>query len=235
MEVGTRDQLLSHLVEAIGSVTFAHPVRVAVDGPPGSGKTPLADELAVVLRTQGRDVIRATIEGFLFPQARRYRRGEDSPDGCYFDNHDYEALNKVLLDPLGSGGDRRYRQAIYDRDIDTLLALPRKSAPVNAILIFDGVFLLRPELFARWDLRIFVSTSFETTIDRALIRERRKLSAAEIERLWRTRYILSQQMYFAAVRPTDQAEGWSSPSGRCDWLGTARSSRTRRRSTHSVR
>ena len=67
MDNGTRDELLSRLAEAVGSVTIAHPTRVAVDGPPAAGKTTLADELAVVLRAQGREVIRATIEGFLLP------------------------------------------------------------------------------------------------------------------------------------------------------------------------
>ena len=87
MDSGTRDQLLCHLAEAVGSVRIAHPTRVAVDGPPAAGKTTLADELAVVLRAQGREVIRATIEGFLFPRAVRYRRGEYSAEGCSFDNH----------------------------------------------------------------------------------------------------------------------------------------------------
>src|SRR5262245_2289019 len=104
MDSGTRDELLSHLAEAVGSVTTAHPTRVAVDGPPAAGKTTLADELAIVLRAQGREVIRATIEGFLFPRVRRYRRGEYSPEGCWLDNHDYDTLNRVLLDPLGPGG-----------------------------------------------------------------------------------------------------------------------------------
>ena len=65
MDRGTRAQLLSCLARAIGSVEVAHPTRVAIDGPPAAGKTTLADELAVVLRAQGRDVVRATIEGFL--------------------------------------------------------------------------------------------------------------------------------------------------------------------------
>jgi uridine kinase len=79
MDSGTRAELLSRLAGAIGSVTVAHPTPVAVDGPPAAGKTTLADELAVVLRAQGRDVIRATIEGFLFPQAQRYRRANTRP------------------------------------------------------------------------------------------------------------------------------------------------------------
>ncbi|WP_405069268.1 uridine kinase [Kribbella sp. NBC_01510] len=206
MDNGTRDEMLSRLAEAVGSVTVAHPTRVAVDGPPAAGKTTLADELAVVLRAQGRDVIRATIEGFLFPKAQRYRRGEYSPEGCYLDNHDYDALNRVLLDPLGPGGDQRFQHAVYDRTTDTALSPQVSTAPAEAVLVFDGVFLLRPELIDRWDLRIFVSTAFEETVDRARIREQGVMSAADVERRWRERYIPSQQFYFATVRPTDQAD-----------------------------
>ncbi|MBF9134166.1 uridylate kinase [Plantactinospora sp. S1510] len=205
MNQGTRDELLGRLAEAVGSVTVAHPTRVAVDGPPAAGKTTLADELAVVLREQGRDVIRATIDDFLFPRAQRYPRGEYSAEGCYHDTHDYDALNRVLLDPLGTGGDRRFRHAVYDRTADAVLSPPVMSAPADAVLVFDGVFLMRPELIDRWDLRIFVSTALEKTVDRAVIRERRMSSRADVERRWRERYIPSQQFYFATVRPTHLA------------------------------
>ncbi|MFG3578924.1 cytidylate kinase family protein [Micromonospora chersina] len=206
MNRGSRDELLGRLAEAVGSVTVVHPTRVAVDGPPAAGKTTLADELAAVLRGQGRDVIRATIDDFLFPRARRYPRGEYSAEGCYFDTHDHGALNRVLLDPLGPGGDRRIQHAVYDRTADTVLSPPVTTAPAGAVLVFDGVFLLRPELVDRWDLRIFVSTALEKTVDRAVIRERQVSSRADVERRWRERYIPSQQLYFATVRPTDHAD-----------------------------
>jgi uridine kinase len=206
MAQGTRDEVLGRLAEAVGSVTVGHPTRVAIDGPPAAGKTTLADELAAVLRRQGRDVIRATIDDFLFPRAHRYPRGEYSAEGCYFDAHDYDALNRVLLDPLGPGGDRRFRYAVYDHTADAALSPPVATAPADAVLIFDGVFLMRPELIDRWDLRIFVSTALEKTVDRAVIRERRVSSRAEVERRWRERYIPSQQFYFARVRPADQVD-----------------------------
>lgn len=139
MDHGTRDEMLSHLAEAVGAVKVAHPTRVAVDGPPAAGKTTLADELAAVLRARGRDVFRATIEGFLFPQAQRYRRGEYSPEGCYLDTHDYGALNRVLLDPFGPLGDRRFQEAVYDRSTDTALSPPVMTAPADSVLVFDGV------------------------------------------------------------------------------------------------
>ena len=206
MDHGTRDEVLGRLAEAVGSVTVAHPTRVAIDGAPASGKTTLAEELAVVLRSQGRDVIRATIDDFLFPRAQRYPRGEYSAEGCYFDTHDYHAVNRVLLDPLGPGGDRRVRYAVYDHTADTAISPPVTTVPADSVLLFDGVFLMRPELIDRWDLRVFVSTAFEKTVDRAVIRERHAVPPAEVQRRWRERYIPSQQFYFATVRPTDHVD-----------------------------
>ncbi|MEU1685772.1 cytidylate kinase family protein [Micromonospora sp. NPDC005707] len=206
MDHGTRDEMLGRLAEAVGSIAVAHPTRVAIDGPPAAGKTTLADELAVALRTQGRNVIRATIDDFLFPRAQRYPRGEYSAEGCYFDTHNYDALNRVLLDPLGPGGDRRFQHAVYDRTADAAVSPPVTTAPADAVLVFDGVFLMRPELIDRWDLRIFVSTAFEKTVDRAAVRDRRVSSRADVERRWRERYIPSQKLYFAKVRPTRHAD-----------------------------
>jgi uridine kinase len=206
MDTGTRDVLLTRLAEAIGSAMVAHPIRVAVDGPPAAGKTTLADELAVVLRAEGREVIRASIEGFLRPRAQRYRRGEYSPEGCYHDSFDYAALHRVLLDPLGPGGDRRFQQAVYDKHSDTPLAQPDMTASDDAVLLFDGVFLLRPELIDRWDLRILVSVTFDETLNRARTRDQEQYGASEVERRWRDRYVPSQRLYFDTARPSAHAD-----------------------------
>ncbi|GAA4966137.1 hypothetical protein GCM10023205_33360 [Yinghuangia aomiensis] len=222
MDQATRSEFIRRPAAAISSVTATHPLRVAIDGPPASGKTTLTDELAVVLGAQGRDVIRATIDDFLVPRAWRYRRGRYSAEGCYLDAHDHAALCRVLLDPLGPGGDRMFRPAVLDGDTDTPSSAPATTAPADAVLLFDGVFLLRPELVDRWDLRIFVSVPYELTVERA--KDRGTASAgptsdtadtarttttartAELERSWRKRYIPAQQLYFATAHPTDHAD-----------------------------
>ncbi len=207
MEHGTRAELLDRLAGVIGSVTTAHPLRVAVDGPPAAGKTTLADKLAVVLRGRGRAVIRATVDSFMFPRVVRYRRGKDCSDACYRDSFDYGALHRVLLDPLGPGGDRRYRPAVYDWHTDTALSEPAATAAADAVLLLDGVFLQRPELVDQWDLRVFVSSSFERIVARARVRDLARLeSVAEVERRFRVRYLLAQQLYFAEARPLEHAD-----------------------------
>jgi uridine kinase len=207
MNKGTRSELLDRLAGAVESVPAAHPLRVAVDGPPAAGKTTLADELAVLLRARGREVIRATIESFMLPRAQRYRRGEYSPEACYRDSFDYGALRRVLLDPLGPDGDRRYQHAVYNWHTDTALSPPVTTAPADAVLLLDGVFLQRPELIGLWELRIFVSATFDETLDRGRVRDLARLgSTAAVERRYRDRYIPAQELYFAEARPADHAD-----------------------------
>jgi uridine kinase len=207
MEEGTRDELLERMAGAIEAVPAVCPVRVAVDGPPAAGKTTLADELAMVLRARDREVIRVTIESFMLPRAQRFLRGEYSAEACYRDSFDYGALRRVLLDPLGPDGNRRYQNAVYDFYADTALSPPVITAHADAVLLLDGVFLQRPELIDHWDLRIFVSATFEETLDRGRIRDLARLgSTAAVERRFRDRYIPAQRLYFAEAHPADRAD-----------------------------
>ncbi|MGD3108652.1 hypothetical protein [Streptomyces sp. YGL11-2] len=113
----------------------------------------------------------------------------------------------MLLDPLGPGGEGGFQQAVYDKGTGTALSQPVTTAPADAVLLFDGVFLLRPELIDRWDLRIFVSAAFEKTLHRARTRDLAVYgSVTEVERRFHNRYRASQRLSFATVRPTDQAD-----------------------------
>jgi uridine kinase len=201
-----RSALLDRLAGAVVVVSRSHPLRVAVDGPDCAGKTTLADELAVAVRAQGRPVIRASIDGFHRPRRERYRQGPDSPVGYYEDSFDLAALREVLLEPLGPGGSRRYRRAVFDYRNDRPRTAPPLEAPEDAVLLVDGVFL-RPELAASWDVRLFVSVAFDECLRRALDRDTALFGTrAEVESRYRSRYIPAQEAYLAAVRPTTAAD-----------------------------
>jgi uridine kinase len=183
-------------------MALPHPTRVAVDGVDGAGKTVLADELAQALRARGRTCIRASIDGFHHPRADRHRRGRSSSNGYYLDSFDLRAVRSVLLEPLGPGGSLRYRRAVFDHRADREVAAFDRVAPPDAILLFDGVFLLRPELIDCWDLTLFVDVEIETGARRALARDGRTRSA---EHLYRDRYMPAQRRYLETVRPRERA------------------------------
>ena len=198
------------LLELLGGLLLEreppHPLRVAIDGPDGAGKTTLADELAELLAGK-RPAIRAGIDGFHNPRELRYRRGPDSPEGYFLDSFDYEALRAILLDPLGPGGTRRYRRALFDYRADEKVAAPEEEASDDSILLFDGVFLLRPELRAFWDFSIFVQAGFDETLRRAEERDRELMGGADaVRERYRKRYIQGQELYFSSCATQEVAD-----------------------------
>jgi uridine kinase len=99
------------------------------------------------------------------------------------------------------------RQLRLRRAPPSAVSEPITAAPVDAVLIFEGVFLMRPELIDRWDLRIFVSATFEETVARVRSRDAALYrTPVDVERRFRSRYRPSQQFYFDTVRSTDHAD-----------------------------
>ncbi|HSN68247.1 MAG TPA: uridine kinase [Thermoanaerobaculia bacterium] len=202
-----RDQLLSALADKLQALVCNHPLRVSIDGVDAAGKTALADELASVLRDRGKDVVRASLDGFHNPRVVRHQRGPESPEGYYLDSFDYGALVRHVLAPLGPGGSRRYRSAVFDFRTDTPVDVPCETARHDAILLFDGVFLQRPEIRAHWDYRIFVAASFETTVRRAMERDQHLFGEAEkVRRRYEARYVPGQRLYLASCDPEANAD-----------------------------
>ena len=201
-----RVALLARLTRLILATPITHPLRVAIDGPDAAGKTTLADEVAGSIGSQ-RPVIRASIDGFHQPADVRHRRGPMSPEGYYLDSFDADAVVRSLLDPLGPAGDRRYRTASFDYRTDAALDLPWRAAPDNAVLLFDGVFLLRPELRRHWDLSVVVHVSPAETVRRARTRDADLMggTAAVAER-YRLRYLPGQQLYDVDADPCGHAD-----------------------------
>ena len=202
-----RTAALSQLVDAMLQLARPHPLRVAIDGIDAAGKTTLADELAQQIAARGRPVIRASIDGFHRPRAERYRQGADSPTGYYEDAFDYAALRDRLLLPLGPGGTRRFRRAVFDFRTDTPITAQEETAPDNAMLLMDGVFLLRPELVALWDYRIFVDARFGVALQRALQRDLALFGSAEaVQTRYQRRYMPAQQLYLRSAHPQQHAD-----------------------------
>ena len=85
---------------------------------------------------------------------------------------------------------------------DAPLPTMMEHAGENAVLLFDGIFLLRPELDGLWDYRIFVDVAFETALQRALVRDQPHLgSSTTTATRYLQRYFPAQRLYLDTVRP----------------------------------
>ena len=197
-----RRELIESLAARIAALRRPHPVRVAIDGVDASGKTTLANELAPSIEALGRPVIRASIDGFHNPAATRRRRGARSPEGYFYDSFNHDAVIEWLLQPLGPGGSLTFRRAVFDFRTDQPIQAPLERAQPSSVLIFDGVFLLRPELREHFEFSIFLRAHFSVTVARAEDRDLHLFgNVQEIRRRYQERYVPGQRLYLKQVQP----------------------------------
>ena len=206
MENQPRTDMLQVVANRLAAIKIPHPLRVGIDGVSASGKTVLADELALVLQKMNREVIRIGIDGFHNPPEIRHRQGSMSVEGYIEDSFDYSAVRKCVLEPLGPNGSLSYQPEIYDHAKETSKSLNSISASPDAILLFEGVMLFREELASSFDYRILVDTSFDIALERAKTRDLKHFGNMQtlLEKYTR-RFIPGQKHYLAECRPAEQA------------------------------
>jgi uridine kinase len=163
----------------------------------------LANELVQPIRKRGRSVIRASVDGFHNPRAVRYQLGRSSPEGYFRDSFNYTTLITTLLDPLGPGGSRRYCPVVFDHRTDSEIPMRFEAATPDAILLFDGIFLQRPELLPYWDLTVFVDAPFQVTVAR--MSQRDGTTPPDMDAEENRRYVEGQRLYLRTCDPRHAA------------------------------
>lgn len=185
-------------------VPNGRPVRVAIDGMTGVGKTTLRGLLAAELRGEGRDVLEASGDDFHHVREHRYRQGRDSARGYYEDAYDYAALAEKLLVPLGPGGSRRVRLRHHDLQSDAVLTDEPETAVGDSVtLVVDGSFLQRPEVASLWDFVILLEAPRSVSAARQAVRDD---APEDPEDPYHSRYFGGYDAYVAACSPRSTAD-----------------------------
>lgn len=181
-------------------------VIVAIDGLDGAGKTVFADGLAEVFAETGDAVFRAGIDGFHRPRAERYARGRRSPDGFYRDSYDYATFRRVLIDPFRDGaqtaGTTGFQLSAFDVARDASVESQWVTAPLDAVLVVDGIFLNRPELQDLWDWSVWLDVPFDVAYARLALRDG---SDPDPDAPSNARYRQGQEIYVNEAHPRDAA------------------------------
>lgn len=182
------------------------PLKVAIDGRCASGKTVLANELALALAPTGWNVLRSSVDGFHHPRERRYKKGEYSAAGYYEDAYDYQTVIDSLLGPLsGHSFPVWCRQVAHDVRTDMPVAAPPVSVGADSVLLFEGLFLFRRELNAYWDFRILLDIDAETSLFRSIARD--TYEAVDIvRRKYEQRYEPAWHIYIREEDPESKAD-----------------------------
>ena len=171
-------------------------VIVAVDGVDGAGKSHFAADLVHALEKAGHAAFVASIDGFHRPRAERYAQGEDSPKGFYEDSYDYSTFRRVLVEPFRLGGSTAFVTAAFDHRADAQVEPKWLTAPADAILVVEGIFLHRPELRGLWNYSIWLDVPAAVAEQRLVDRDGPSGVGA--------RYVGGQKLY-AKEKPSSRA------------------------------
>lgn len=146
------------------------------------------------------------IDGFHAPTASRLRRGELSAEGYYRDSFDHDRLEERLLAPFARGA-TSVDIAAYDHVADASRRVSVEGIPERCALLFDGVFLHRPELRRWWTLTVYLHESDDVALARATARDLALFGSVDaVRKRYSSRYLPGQALYRAEAQPLRSAD-----------------------------
>ena len=148
---------LSSVVErvlALRAVNPGRPVLVGLDGAVAAGKSTAAARVAEDLRNRGLDVAVVSADGFLLSAARLRELGLIGRKGFpeSFDRAAMAAFLRAVR--AGAAPDApRYSHDAYD------ISTSETQGSAGAVVIFEGVNVLGPDLADLYDLRVYLDVA----------------------------------------------------------------------------
>jgi len=195
------------IIEKINLKNNNKPMLVCIDGVDTSGKTTFADILAENLELKTNiNPVRVSIDRFHNSKDIRMKRGALSPEGFYYDSFNYEKIISLVLEPVKSGKSFIIN-GIYDYRIESDVSSEKILINNNSVILMDGIFLLRPEIYSYWDLSIFLDINFEEVLKRAIKRDVKLFGSEEaVVKRYKNRYIPGEKIYLSEVKPAEKAD-----------------------------
>jgi len=136
---------------------------VAIAGPPGAGKSTLAERLAEMLNAAGEHAVVLPMDGFHIDNGILEDRGLLPRKGApeTFDVRGFADIVRAV-----KAGDEEVLVPVFDRDREIAIASARSIGTKDRIVLVEGNYLLLDEapwsgLAPRFDFSIFVSPSME--------------------------------------------------------------------------
>lgn len=182
------------------------PIRVAINGIEGTGKTTFAAAIVKYLNAHNHIATHISIDGFHFNKEIRYRQGRNSAKGYYEDSYDEVAFIKNVLQ-RSQQTPAEYIEATHDLSTDDYIELPPKSLDDESVIITDGCYLFKPIFNGNWDLRIYLKTDFSTALKRGAKRDQDALGGYEsAKEKFELRYHAASKRYISEVDPENLAD-----------------------------
>ncbi len=175
---------------------------VGISGIEASGKSTITDELTSRLSDLGHDVV--VVRGDEFSTTKAVRNSNpDVVRGYLEDAYDYSNLRRCVLEPLRSAEVTEISYLSTDPETDSAVVSCARVSE-RAVVIVEGVLLFRGPVLDQFDLRIWVESSFEESLRRAVMRPRDLSYYGNVESIvsrYESRFHPAQKIHVRDDRP----------------------------------
>lgn len=198
---------LDELTAAIGRArpaAGAPAVLVGISGIDGAGKGYLAGRLHARLAHAGLRVALLNVDGWLNLPAVRF--GE--PPGEHFYHHALrlaEMFRRLVLPLRATRGIRL--EMSYAEETATAYRDHRYEFREVDVVLVEGIFLFKRAFRAHFDLAVWIDCTFESALERALVRAQEGLPPSETVRAYRSIYFPAQRIHLERDDPRGSADG----------------------------
>jgi uridine kinase len=197
--------IIAEVSDSIMRIKKTRPIIVAFDGVDTSGKTTLADNIYKNLKSKKQNVLRVSIDKFHNTKEIRMAKGDLSPEGFFEDSFNLDQILENVIFPIKKGTGYIIT-GVFDYRNEIEIQPNKIMIDNNLIVLFDGIFMNRDELYKYWDLSVFLDISFETVLKRAVIRDKDYFgSEEEVYKRYNKRYIPGEQLYLTKCKPKERA------------------------------
>ncbi|MBL7788982.1 MAG: hypothetical protein JNL75_04020 [Chitinophagales bacterium] len=188
--------------QLVNSILTSKAKIISIDGVDAAGKTTFAYQLSNELKKINKKAMVISIDHFHQPKEIRYQKGVDSPHGFYLDSYDYNTFINRCVMPFRYGDKKILTQSFnLQKNIQEEVYCELDN---DTIMLVEGIFLHRDELFELWDYSIYLDVKIETSWARNLKRSLESNPNLDIENYksrFHKRYRAGQEFYFEKCRP----------------------------------
>jgi uridine kinase len=176
----------------------------AISGIDASGKGMICAQLAAGLEHAGFRVAPIALDPW--HQPARVRFAEHDPAGHFFRHgFRFDELFERLIEPLRRDRAIALEARLVDPATDATRSHTYRFENVDVILL-EGIFLLRRDLRARYDVSLWIDCPFDVALARALRRNQEGKPAEQLRADYERIYFPAQRLHFQLDGPAAHAD-----------------------------
>ena len=198
------EQLVAAIHSKLKNAGQSRCLLIGITGIDGCGKGYLSGR--VVARLQQRDLkaVAIGVDGWLNLPDKRFNR--NNPAEHFYDHAiRFEEMFQKLILPLKQNR-RHCITADFAEETSTDYRKHTYEFKEVEIIILEGIYLLKSAYRRHFDLTCWVECTFETALERALLRRQEGLTPAETIAAYETIYFPAQRIHFMRDNPKAAAD-----------------------------